>query len=137
MADLKQIKELNEEKRKSAKRKEFIMAELLETERSYVKVITVRGTININLKQIQQHWLMDFSNSLNDPARYYVQCTQHYVNRRPTRPHEYFHLIFILPSSGSRAGFVQVLRAYEKFLGPARSSERKRRSHIWKLTRNL
>ena len=40
VADLKQIKELNEEKRKSAKRKEFIMAELLETERSYVKVIT-------------------------------------------------------------------------------------------------
>ena len=30
--------QLNEEKRKSAKRKEFIMAELLETERSYVKV---------------------------------------------------------------------------------------------------
>ena len=38
VADLKQIKEFNEEKRKSAKRKEFIMAELLETERSYVKV---------------------------------------------------------------------------------------------------
>lgn len=38
VADLKQIKELNEEKRKSAKRKEFIMAELLETERTYVKV---------------------------------------------------------------------------------------------------
>ncbi len=38
MADLKQIKELNEEKRRSARRKEFIMAELLETERSYVKV---------------------------------------------------------------------------------------------------
>ena len=31
---------LTEEKRKSAKRKEFIMAELLETERSYVKVIS-------------------------------------------------------------------------------------------------
>ena len=30
---------LTEEKRKSAKRKEFIMAELLETERSYVKVM--------------------------------------------------------------------------------------------------
>ena len=38
--DLKQIKELNEEKRKSARRKEFIMAELLETERSYVKVLS-------------------------------------------------------------------------------------------------
>ena len=38
MADLKQIKELNEEKRRSSRRKEFIMAELLETERSYVKV---------------------------------------------------------------------------------------------------
>jgi hypothetical protein len=38
VADLKQIKELNEEKRRSARRKEFIMAELLETERSYVKV---------------------------------------------------------------------------------------------------
>lgn len=35
---MKQIKELNEEKRRSARRKEFIMAELLETERSYVKV---------------------------------------------------------------------------------------------------
>ena len=31
------MQELNEEKRKSARRKEFIMAELLETERSYVK----------------------------------------------------------------------------------------------------
>ncbi|EEC13693.1 kalirin, putative, partial [Ixodes scapularis] len=31
------VKELNEEKRKSARRKEFIMAELLQTERSYVK----------------------------------------------------------------------------------------------------
>ena len=38
MADLKQIKELNEEKRRSARRKEFIMAELLETERTHVKV---------------------------------------------------------------------------------------------------
>jgi hypothetical protein len=38
VADLKQIKELNEEKRRSARRKEFIMAELLETERTYVKV---------------------------------------------------------------------------------------------------
>ena len=35
--DLKQIKELNEEKRRSARRKEFILAELLETERTYVK----------------------------------------------------------------------------------------------------
>ena len=33
--DLKQI--VNEEKRKSARRREFIMAELLDTERSYVK----------------------------------------------------------------------------------------------------
>merc|ERR1719209_1816307 len=40
-ADLKQIKELNEEKRKSARRKEFIMAELLETERSYVKDLEI------------------------------------------------------------------------------------------------
>lgn len=31
------VKELNEEKRRSARRREFIMAELLETERSYVK----------------------------------------------------------------------------------------------------
>ncbi|KAL3213716.1 hypothetical protein MRX96_035217 [Rhipicephalus microplus] len=31
------VKELNEEKRKSARRKEFIMAELLQTERTYVK----------------------------------------------------------------------------------------------------
>ena len=40
VADLKQIKELNEEKRKSARRKEFIMAELLETERAYVLHLT-------------------------------------------------------------------------------------------------
>ncbi|XP_011495502.1 PREDICTED: kalirin isoform X2 [Ceratosolen solmsi marchali] len=33
----KDIKELNEEKRRSARRKEFIMAELLQTERTYVK----------------------------------------------------------------------------------------------------
>lgn len=31
------VKELNEEKRRSARRKEFIMAELLHTERTYVK----------------------------------------------------------------------------------------------------
>lgn len=33
----KDIKEINEEKRRSARRKEFIMAELLQTERTYVK----------------------------------------------------------------------------------------------------
>ncbi|KAK6627027.1 hypothetical protein RUM44_009504 [Polyplax serrata] len=33
----KDLKELNEEKRRSARRKEFIMAELLQTERTYVK----------------------------------------------------------------------------------------------------
>ena len=37
LQEIKDIKELNEEKRKSARRREFIMAELLETERSYVK----------------------------------------------------------------------------------------------------
>ncbi|KAF5295457.1 hypothetical protein FQR65_LT10445 [Abscondita terminalis] len=36
-AAVKELKELNEEKRKSARRKEFIMAELLQTERTYVK----------------------------------------------------------------------------------------------------
>ncbi|XP_066250215.1 triple functional domain protein isoform X1 [Euwallacea similis] len=36
-ATTKDLKELNEEKRRSARRKEFIMAELLQTERSYVK----------------------------------------------------------------------------------------------------
>uniref|UniRef100_A0A1Y1LT27 Uncharacterized protein n=2 Tax=Photinus pyralis TaxID=7054 RepID=A0A1Y1LT27_PHOPY len=36
-AAAKELKELNEEKRKSARRKEFIMAELLQTERTYVK----------------------------------------------------------------------------------------------------
>ncbi|KAF4519123.1 hypothetical protein B566_EDAN007396 [Ephemera danica] len=36
-AAAKELKELNEEKRRSARRKEFIMAELLQTERSYVK----------------------------------------------------------------------------------------------------
>ncbi|KAL3284864.1 hypothetical protein HHI36_019002 [Cryptolaemus montrouzieri] len=36
-AAAKDLKELNEEKRRSARRKEFIMAELLQTERSYVK----------------------------------------------------------------------------------------------------
>jgi len=35
--DLKEMKEMSEEKRRSARRKEFIMAELLETERCYVK----------------------------------------------------------------------------------------------------
>ena len=37
LQEIREIKELNEEKRKSARRREFIMAELLETERSYVK----------------------------------------------------------------------------------------------------
>ncbi|XP_046401247.1 triple functional domain protein [Ischnura elegans] len=36
-ASAKDLKELNEEKRRSARRKEFIMAELLQTERTYVK----------------------------------------------------------------------------------------------------
>lgn len=36
-AAAKELKELNEEKRRSARRKEFIMAELLQTERTYVK----------------------------------------------------------------------------------------------------
>ncbi|XP_076272417.1 trio Rho guanine nucleotide exchange factor isoform X4 [Rhynchophorus ferrugineus] len=36
-AAAKDLKELNEEKRRSARRKEFIMAELLQTERTYVK----------------------------------------------------------------------------------------------------
>ena len=35
--EIRGFKELNEEKRRSARRREFIMAELLETERSYVK----------------------------------------------------------------------------------------------------
>ena len=43
--DLKEMKEMSEEKRRSARRKEFIMAELLETERSYVKV----GVFKCNL----------------------------------------------------------------------------------------
>ncbi|CAB3378546.1 Hypothetical predicted protein [Cloeon dipterum] len=37
----KELKELNEEKRKSARRKEFIMAELLQTERTYVKDLEI------------------------------------------------------------------------------------------------
>ena len=37
LQEIREIKELNEEKRRSARRREFIMAELLETERSYVK----------------------------------------------------------------------------------------------------
>lgn len=39
-------KELQEEKRKSARRKEFIMAELLQTERTYVK--DLQTCINVN-----------------------------------------------------------------------------------------
>ena len=55
--DLKQIKELNEEKRKSARRKEFIMAELLETERSYVKVYRV----DLIYREIQKRAKFDTS----------------------------------------------------------------------------
>ncbi|XP_074654482.1 kalirin-like isoform X2 [Tubulanus polymorphus] len=54
-------KELTEEKRKSARRKEFIMAELLQTERTYVK----------DLQICIQHYLdemLDASNSSNIPA---------------------------------------------------------------------
>ncbi|XP_059088154.1 triple functional domain protein-like isoform X1 [Tigriopus californicus] len=50
-SDLKQIKEMNEEKRRSARRKEFIMAELLETERSYVK--DLESAINCFLRPLQ------------------------------------------------------------------------------------
>ena len=37
---------MSEEKRRSARRKEFIMAELLETERSYVKVGVFKGNLS-------------------------------------------------------------------------------------------
>ena len=49
---LKQIKELTEEKRKSTRRKEFIMSELLETERSYVK--DLETAVNSFLKPMRQ-----------------------------------------------------------------------------------
>jgi len=45
------MKELNEEKRRSARRKEFIMAELLETERTYVK--DLETAINCFLKPME------------------------------------------------------------------------------------
>ena len=49
---LKRIKELTEEKRKSTRRKEFIMSELLETERSYVK--DLETAVNSFLKPMRQ-----------------------------------------------------------------------------------
>ena len=49
---LKQIKELTEEKRRSTRRKEFIMSELLETERSYVKDLEM--AVNCFLKPMRQ-----------------------------------------------------------------------------------
>lgn len=45
-------KELNEEKRKSARRKEFIMAELLQTERTYVK--DLETCINTYMKEMKK-----------------------------------------------------------------------------------
>ncbi|XP_067120464.1 LOW QUALITY PROTEIN: triple functional domain protein-like [Centruroides vittatus] len=49
------VKELNEEKRKSARRKEFIMAELLQTERSYVKDLeTCINTYLADMKNIER-----------------------------------------------------------------------------------
>ena len=51
--DLKQIKELNEEKRRSARRKEFILAELLETERTYVK--DLETAVNCFLKPMHHN----------------------------------------------------------------------------------
>lgn len=45
------MKELNEEKRRSARRKEFIMAELLETERTYVK--DLETAVNCFLKPME------------------------------------------------------------------------------------
>ena len=62
--DLKEMKEMSEEKRRSARRKEFIMAELLETERSYVKVGVFKCNLSsfmlLNLISIPSHhkWLM-------------------------------------------------------------------------------
>ena len=51
-------KELNEEKRKSARKREFIMAELLQTERAYVRdlrcVIKVKNSIS---RQKVINWL--------------------------------------------------------------------------------
>ena len=55
VADLKQIKELNEEKRKSTKRKEFIMSELLETERTYVKV-----SLGMKISYIRIYYFLGF-----------------------------------------------------------------------------
>ncbi|XP_064466147.1 triple functional domain protein-like isoform X2 [Ornithodoros turicata] len=51
------VKELNEEKRKSARRKEFIMAELLQTERTYVK----------DLEACIEKYLAGLKNPDNDP----------------------------------------------------------------------
>jgi triple functional domain protein len=52
LKQLKQIQKLTEEKRKSTRRKEFIMSELLETERSYVK--DLETAVNSFLKPMQQ-----------------------------------------------------------------------------------
>ena len=49
---LKQMKEMTEEKRKSKRRKEFIMSELLETEKSYVK--DLETAVNAFLKPMQR-----------------------------------------------------------------------------------
>jgi triple functional domain protein len=58
--DLKHIKEFTEEKRRSARRKEFILAELLETERTYVK--DLETAVNCFLKP------MFANNSVGVPA---------------------------------------------------------------------
>ncbi|XP_046675322.1 triple functional domain protein isoform X5 [Homalodisca vitripennis] len=49
----KDLKELNEEKRRSARRKEFIMAELLQTERTYVKDLDI--CIKVFLEEMRNH----------------------------------------------------------------------------------
>ncbi|XP_054274180.1 triple functional domain protein-like isoform X3 [Macrosteles quadrilineatus] len=49
----KDLKELNEEKRRSARRKEFIMAELLQTERTYVKDLDI--CIKVFLEEMRGH----------------------------------------------------------------------------------
>ncbi|CAG9857602.1 unnamed protein product [Phyllotreta striolata] len=57
-AAVKELKELNEEKRRSARRKEFIMAELLQTERAYVN----------DLRTCITHYLHDVRTSASVPA---------------------------------------------------------------------
>uniref|UniRef100_A0A8B9JQ19 non-specific serine/threonine protein kinase n=1 Tax=Astyanax mexicanus TaxID=7994 RepID=A0A8B9JQ19_ASTMX len=83
--------ELNEEKRKSARRKEFIMAELIQTEKAYVR--DLRECMDVSMAKVHSHWCPTISSNIILEIRYNIVFTvlqadkfQMYVNYCKNKP---------------------------------------------------